>query len=207
MITITDDDNVFKEINLDSVDTMIPKRILPDEPSVSLVTGPEEYELKNIVVNNLYDVTICKSMESPRDEDEETAMMSSEPSKQLFVENHGYGVMASPIEAMSSSNGLASTSLMSKNGSLPTPVEKAIVLTPTSRTLSTRDMLDFSKQIASGMVSSNIFAARRHISMPPQSNTISFQEYLAQNKIVHRDLAARNVLVCADKTVKIADFG
>ncbi len=37
--------------------------------------------------------------------------------------------------------------------------------------------------------------------------TAAAMVYLAKVKYVHRDIAARNILVGADKTLKLADFG
>lgn len=52
-----------------------------------------------------------------------------------------------------------------------------------SRSITTKDLLIWSFQIARGM------------------------DYLASQKVLHRDLAARNTLLCNDNVVKICDFG
>lgn len=36
---------------------------------------------------------------------------------------------------------------------------------------------------------------------------MSLKEFLASKSLLHRDLAARNILVCANKSIKIGDFG
>lgn len=54
---------------------------------------------------------------------------------------------------------------------------------PKKETLSEKDLISFSYQIARGM------------------------DYLSQRQCIHRDLAARNVLVAEDYVLKIADFG
>lgn len=52
-----------------------------------------------------------------------------------------------------------------------------------SRSVTTKDLLIWSFQIARGM------------------------DYLASRKVLHGDLAARNILLCEDNVVKICDFG
>ncbi|XP_078580293.1 tyrosine kinase receptor Cad96Ca-like [Branchiostoma floridae x Branchiostoma japonicum] len=52
-----------------------------------------------------------------------------------------------------------------------------------SKSLSSRDLTKFASDVAKGMV------------------------FLSSKKILHRDLATRNVLVAADKTCKVSDFG
>ena len=53
----------------------------------------------------------------------------------------------------------------------------------TKETLSEKDLISFSYQVARGM------------------------DYLSSRQCIHRDLAARNVLVAEDYVLKIADFG
>lgn len=63
------------------------------------------------------------------------------------------------------------------------PIATDTKVTAPREPLKYADLLDIAQQVAVGM------------------------DFLAQNKIVHRDLAARNVLICLDRTIKIADFG
>lgn len=58
-----------------------------------------------------------------------------------------------------------------------------VYLNANAPSLTTKKLLKFSKDIASGM------------------------EYLMSRRVVHRDLAARNVLVDVEECVKISDFG
>lgn len=79
---------------------------------------------------------------------------------------------------------------------LDTPLEVA-----TTPSITKRDLLRFCQQIAVGME----FLSSKSVSIVIRDSLID--SCVRASQILHRDLAARNVLITADYTIKLCDFG
>lgn len=112
----------------------------------------------------------------------------------LMVANPGYMMAISMLQGKQPNDRSTKT---------PVNLPPLFEVKPDHIAVGSQDLLAFANQIASGMVSTKEITKKN----VQYKFKMFYQDFLSLNKVVHRDLAARNVLVCSDKTVKIADFG